>query len=380
MRIGLDYTPGIRQRGGIGRYTRELFRALIRLDPQDEFVLFYSHERNEYPGKLFPGVKNVVERPLGISDRWLTAMWFRLHLPIPIDLATGPVDIFHFPDFVLPPLRRGRAVVTVHDLSFLLHPETADDGLRNYLERALPPALRNADFVVVDSANTQNDVICLLDADPERVEVVYPAVDGRFRPMAHDDGQLGAIRHKYNLNYPFILNQNVIEPRKNIPRLIEAYGRLRRDLGVTHRLVIGGGLGWMYESVFQAVEEFNLSDSVVFLGYVPDDDLPALYNLADLFVYPSLYEGFGIPALEAMACGTPVVASNTSSLPEAVGDAGLMVRPTDVEGLADAMAHLITDPGLNEDLSRRGLERARLFSWEASAEKVLGIYRRFVGA
>jgi glycosyltransferase involved in cell wall biosynthesis len=185
------------------------------------------------------------------------------------------------------------------------------------------------------------------------------------------------VREKYNLHFPFVLNQNMIEPRKNIPRLIEAYARLKRDLGIAHRLVIGGGLGWMYESVFQAVEDHEVADSVIFLGYVPDEDLPQLYNLAELFVYPSLYEGFGIPAVEAMACGTPVVTSNTSSLPEAVGDAGLMVRPTDVEAIAEAMAQVLTNPGLRTDLSRRGLERARLFTWRASAEKVLSIYRRF---
>jgi len=375
MRVAIDYTPAVNQRGGIGRYTRELFRALIRLDQQDEFVVYYSHPRGQRPAPTFPGVKNVAERPLGVSDRWLTILWHRLRVPLSIDLLTGPVDLFHFPNFDMAPVRRGRRVVTIHDLSFLLHPECAEEGNRAYLERAVPRAIRQADFVVVDSANTQNDVICLLDADPARVEVVYPAVDEHFRPIADEDA-LAQMREKYNLHFPFILNQNVVEPRKNLPRLIEAYARLRRDLGIEHRLVIGGGLGWLYEPVFQAVEEHSLGDSVVFLGYVSDADLPLLYNLADLFVYPSLYEGFGIPPLEAMACGTPVVTSNTSSLPEAVGDAGLMVRPTDVEGLAEAMAQVLTNPTMRADLSRRGLERAKLFTWQASAEKVLSIYRR----
>jgi glycosyltransferase involved in cell wall biosynthesis len=376
MRVGIDFTAGIHQRGGIGRYTRELFRALISLDQQDDFVVYYSHPRGQRPERVFPKTKNVAERPFGISDRWLSVLWFRLHMPVPIDMVTGPVDLFHFPNFMLPPVRRARTVVTVHDLSFLLHPECAEEGNRAYLERTVPDSVRRADFVVVDSANTQNDLIVLLDADPARIEVIYPAVDSHFRPI-DDEEALSAVRDKYNLHFPFILNQNVIEPRKNIPRLIEAFSRLKRDLGISHRLVIGGGLGWMYESVFQAVEEFNVADSVVFLGYVPDEDLPALYNLADLFVYPSIYEGFGIPCVEAMACGTPVVASNTSSLPEAIGDAGLMVRPTDVDGIAEAIAQVLTNPTLRHDLRRRGLERAQLFTWQASAEKVLGIYRRF---
>src|SRR5262245_64027072 len=236
MRVAIDYTAGMSQRGGIGRYTRELFRELIRLDQQDDFVVFYSHPRGQPPEPAFKGVRNVSERPLGISDRWLTILWHRLHVPLPFDLVTGPVDLYHFPNFVLPPVRHGRTIVTVHDLSFLLHPECADEGLRNYLERMVPRAVRRADFVVADSANTQNDLIVLLDADPARVEVVYPAVDERFRQL--EESTLAAVRDKYNLHFPFVLNQNMIEPRKNIPRLIEAYARLKRDLGLAHRLVI----------------------------------------------------------------------------------------------------------------------------------------------
>ncbi len=375
MRVGVDYTPGVNQRGGIGRYTRELFRALIELDQSDEFVLYFNHARGQRPAPLFPSVKNVVERPLGVPDRWMSILWFRLRAPLPVDLITGPVDIFHFPDFVLPPVRNGHRVVTVHDLSFLLHPEYADEGLRSYLERTVPKSVRSADFVVVDSANTLNELVCLMDADPARVEVVYPAVSDHFQPVEYGE-KLETVRKKYNLHYPFILNQNVIEPRKNLPRLIQAYARLRKDLEIPHRLVIGGGLGWMYESVFQTVEELNLGEEVIFLGYVPDADLPALYSLAEVFVYPSIYEGFGIPALEAMACGTPVVTSNSSSLPEAVGDAGLTVKPTDVDGIAEAIAQILMNRTLRADLRRRGLERAKLFTWRASAEKVLAIYRR----
>jgi glycosyltransferase involved in cell wall biosynthesis len=375
VRVGIDYTPGVNQRGGIGRYTRELFKALIAQDTDDQFVLYFNHARNHRPPPIFPGVKNVLEKPLGVPDRWMSVLWFRLHAPFPVDFVTGPVDIFHFPDFVLPPVRRGRRVVTVHDLSFLLHPEHADEGLRNYLERTVPISVRNADFVVVDSANTQNELICLMDADPAKVEVVYPAISEAFRPI-DDQELLDGVRSKYSLHFPFLFWVSMIEPRKNVPRLLQAYARLKQEIDIPHRMVIGGGLGWMYEPVFQTVEELNLAEDVVFLGYVPDEDLPALYNLADVFIYPSIYEGFGIPPLEAMACGTPVVTSNTSSLPEAVGDAGLMAAPTDIAGIADAMGQILTNPSLRQDLQRRGLERARLFTWQASAEKILSIYRR----
>ncbi|TAK25764.1 MAG: glycosyltransferase family 1 protein [Chloroflexota bacterium] len=377
MRVAIDYNPALKQGGGIGRYTRGLVQELVALATSDQFVLYYNYEKGDRPPTLFPRAKHVIERPLALPDRWLTILWHRLHIPLPIDLVTGPVDLFHFPDFVVPPTRRGKKVVTVHDLSFLVYPETADEGLRLYLERAVPLAIRDADFVLVDSANTQNDLICLLDADPDRVAVVYPGIDSQFQ-IVDDPSVLGEIRHRYNLQFPFILHLSVIEPRKNLSRLISAYARLRRDGVIPHRLVIGGGLGWMYQSVFETVEELDMSDDVVFLGRIPDVDLPALYSLADLFVYPSLYEGFGIPPLEAMACGTPVVTSNTSSLPEAVGNAGITVDPLDIDAIADAMARILTDPTLADDLSGRGLAQATKFTWRSSAEKVLGIYRRLV--
>lgn len=375
MRIGIDYNAALKQGGGIGRYTRGLVNELVTRSTDDQFVLFFNHPRGQRPPQAFPDCDNVVERPLAVTDRWLTMLWHRLQAPIPIDLITGAVDVFHFPDFVLPPVWRGATVVTVHDLSFLVHPETADEGLRLYLERTVPLAVREADHVLVDSANTQNDLICLLDADPRRVDVVYPGIDAGFSRVT-DPVTLRDVRHRYALHHPYILHVSVIEPRKNLPRLFAAYARLRRDTGCRHRLMIAGGLGWMYESVFQAVEELKLNDSVVFLGRVPEADLPALYTLADLFVYPSLYEGFGIPPLEAMACGTPVVTSNVSSLPEAVGDAGLMANPTDIDEIADAMAQILTNSGLAADLSRRGIERAAQFSWQAAAEKVHAVYQR----
>jgi glycosyltransferase involved in cell wall biosynthesis len=375
VRIAIDYTPAVRQRGGIGRFVRSLVDALVEIDHENEYVLFYAHPRGEQPDAPFVRRPNVVERPLGIDEQNLYRLWFRFGIPVPIDLFTGRVDVFHFPDFVLPPMRSGGSVLTIHDLSFLLHPEHADDGLRQFLERTVPMSANRADFVTVDSANTLNEVICLLDVPPERTAVVYPAVGSEFRPV-DDQEFLGSIRHKYGLHYPFILNVGVIEPRKNLVRLLDAYARLRNELDLPHRLCIAGGLGWKYEDVFSKAEELDLGDAVMFLGFVPDEDLVGLYNLADLMVYPSIYEGFGIPPLEAMACGTPVVTSNASSLPEVVGAAGLMASPTNIEALSDAMAQVLGNRVLHDDLAKRGLEQAKLFTWRASAEKLLSIYEK----
>lgn len=378
MRIGFDVTAAVRQRAGIGRWARGLLQGLAAIDQENDYLLFAAG-RTPPPDGLRPQPSKVRFRTLPFSERTLLILWFRLGIPLPVDLFTGPADVFHFPNYILPPLRRGKAVVTVHDLSFLLYPECHEEGLRAFLERVVPLSVAAADFVTVDSAHVKNEAICLLDIPPDRVEVVYGGVDARFQPVKNE-AVLQAVRQRYRLHFPFVLHVGVIEPRKNLVRLIEAYDRVRSALHLPHRLVLAGGLGWLYEEVFQKVAELGLQDFVLFPGYVPEEDLPALYSLADLFVYPSLYEGFGFPPLEAMACGVPVVASNAASLPEVVGDAGLLVRPTDIEQLADAIARALTDNALRAELRERGFKRARLFTWQAAAERALSIYRRVVEA
>ncbi|MBI2940501.1 MAG: glycosyltransferase family 4 protein [Chloroflexi bacterium] len=377
MRIGLEYTAALTQTAGIGRYVRNLVPALAELDQENEYLLFHArvHKMEGFQEPSLP--PNFKLRPIGVSDRTLTILWHRLGLPLPIDLFTGPVDVFHFPNFTLAPLRRGAAIVTVHDLSFLLVPECADDGLRQYLERVVPASVAAADVVVADSASTRNDLICLLDVPPERVEVVYGGVEPRFRRVTEPDA-LTTVRRKYGLTTPFVLFVGTVEPRKNLVRLIQAYHRLRQRPGFTHKLVIAGGLGWLYQDVFREIENLGLHDHVLFIGYVADPDLPAIYSLADALAWPSLYEGFGLPPLEAMGCGTPVVTSNVSSLPELIGDAGITVDPRSVDELADGIDRVLTDQVLRTTLIARGVERARLFTWQSAAEKLLAICQRAV--
>jgi glycosyltransferase involved in cell wall biosynthesis len=321
-----------------------------------------------------PRGPRVTARPYRLSERLLNLLWYKIGVPLPVDLVGGRADVYYFPDFALPPVRSGRCVITVHDLSFLLVPDCAEDGLRAHLERVLPPSIRGADFITADSENTRNELTTLLDAPPGRVEVVYGGVDDRFQPIENQE-LLEATRRKYGLHFPFILYVGTIEPRKNLSRLLRAY-TIMRNRGVKHRLVIAGGLGWLYQDVLREIEELSAEHEVAFLGRVADDDLPTLYSLGDVFVFPSLYEGFGLPPLEAMACGRPVVCSNTSSLPEVVGDAGLLVSPYDVEGLADAVQGLLENPELRAQLGGIGYDRAKRFTWQASAERMLEIYRR----
>lgn len=378
MRIGFDYTAAIRQGAGIGRWARCLIQALVRLDPENSYTLFYTRAvSNDLPPTL-PEGKNVTGRRLWFNERVLNMLWYKLGVPMPIDALAGSADLFHFPDFALPPVRRGATVVTVHDLSFMLVPECADQRLRAHLERVVPLSVREADFVCADSENTRNELTTLLDVAPERTAVVYGGVDQRFHPVT-DPAVLEATRQKYGLTFPFIFYMGTIEPRKNLGRLLQAYTRLRQKYRSPHRLVIAGGLGWLYQEVLRDIDQLAAEQKVVFLGRVPDDDLPVLYSLCDLFVFPSLYEGFGLPPLEAMACGKPVVCSSSSSLPEVVGDAGVFVSPYDVDGLAEALGQLLEDPDRRKWLGERGIERARRFTWEDAARQTLDIYRRLVG-
>ncbi|MEJ2210516.1 MAG: glycosyltransferase family 1 protein [Anaerolineae bacterium] len=377
MRIGIDYTAAVRQGAGIGRYTRNLIRALADLDRQNRYTLFVAGGWGEGDG-LGPWPDNFRRRGVPLSDRWLNIVWQRLRLPLPIQLVTGPLDLFHSPDFVLPPLGRTPAVLTVHDLSFLRVPECFVPGFREYLEGAVRRAVGRARFILADSFNTRQDLIDLMGVEPDRAAVVYPGVEPRFGPI-EDPAVLDPVRARYDLPPRFVLGLSTLQPRKNFAGLADAFARLLAAQGdeapfADLHLVIGGGKGWMYEEMMARVERLGLGQRVRFLGFVDDADLPALYNLADAFAFPSWYEGFGVPLLEAMACGTPVVAADNSSLPEVVGDAGLLVNAGDVEALASALGRLVSNAELREELRTEGPARARRFTWEKAAHQLLGIY------
>jgi glycosyltransferase involved in cell wall biosynthesis len=371
VRIAIDYTAAIRQGAGIGRYTRGLVQALADLDRENQYILFSAGKpplQREWPA-------NFTTRSSSIPSRWLTAGWHRIGLPIPAEALAGDCDLFHSPDFVLPPLKRARGVVTVHDLTFLRLPECADPGLRAYLARSVPKAVSAAAHVVADSWNTRNDLIDLLGVSPDKVSVVHCGVDATFTRV-EDQGRLDQTRTQYALPPWFIISVGTWEPRKNYPRLVTAYALMRRQTGLPHHLVIAGRPGWLYRDVHQRIRDEGMAEYVHLLGFVSDADLPALYTLADLMVFPSLYEGFGLPPLEAMACGTPVVSSNNSSLPESVGGAALAVDAEQPEEIADAMARVLGNTDLRTRFVELGRRQAAQFTWEASARKLMAVYRQ----
>ncbi len=368
MRIGLDYTAAVCQRAGIGRYTRRLVGALAALDRQNRYILFSAGR--DAPGAVWP--PNFRRRELPLQDRHLALLWQRLRLPLPVELVTGRLDILHSPDFVLPPTLGARTVLTIHDLSFLRHPECSSPPLLRYLLDAVPRSVRRADLLLADSASTRQDLIELLQVPPERVAVLYPGVEPHFAPQS--EARVGHVLAGYGVRRPYILALGTLQPRKNFARLIRAYHLLRQRHDLPHQLVIGGGRGWLEEEIHRTIAELGLGASVLLAGYVADEDLPALYSGAEVFAFPSLYEGFGLPVLEAMACGTPVVTGNVSSLPEVAGDAALLVPPEDVEALAEALWRTLSDGVLRNLLRERGFQQVKRFTWSAAAERLLGLY------
>ena len=384
MFIGIDYTAAVRQRAGIGRYTRELMAALLALESPHQYVLFAA---TGGIGRQTSSVKrqasSVKFRTIPISDEWMARLWHRLRLPIPVEAITGPLDVFYSPDFLLPPTHRStRTLLTVHDLSFLRYPEAFVPKLRRYLERLVPRSIARADVVLADSAATQADIVSLLGVPPDKVQVLYSGVHPCFRPEA-ELGERDRLQARYGIGgRPYVLSVGTVQPRKNYIRLIKAFTRLQTcnlqtcklaNLQLADlQLLIAGGRGWLYQDIFAEAEKQG--DSVRLLGFVDEADLPALYRNAVLFAFPSLYEGFGLPVLEAMACGVPVVCSDASSLPEVAGDAALLVDPHDEDALAEAMARGLGDAGLRREMITRGLAQATRFTWEQAARQLVGIF------
>jgi glycosyltransferase involved in cell wall biosynthesis len=358
---------------GINWYICNLLTHLPRVDHDNHYTAFLGDGRFTTSGLALKLSRLPTSRP--------TVRIFWEQVVQPFALQKERVDLLHALAFVTPLFSPCPSVVTIYDLSFLLYPESFKRAKRFYLGLFTRLSARRARRIIAISESTKRDVVRRLGVSPEKVQVVYCGIDETLRPLAKD--QVADFRSKRGLPERFVLFVGTIEPRKNVTRLIEAFADLRsfdaaqdRFAICDLRLVIGGAKGWFYEDVFARVKELGLEGEVMFPGYIPVSELPLWYNAAELLVYPSLYEGFGLPPLEAMACGTPVVAANTSSLPEVVGEAGLTVDPLDVEGLAEAMRRALSDAALRQEMRERGLQRARGFSWTKTALETVQVYRR----
>jgi glycosyltransferase involved in cell wall biosynthesis len=373
MRIALDYTAGIRQEAGIGNYVRSLLDAMLVLDTENEYTLLTSGRPTH--GRSFPVAANVRRCNVFIPDRYLNILWYRWRAPLPANLFTGKIDIYHGPDFALPPLgSKIRKVVTIHDLAFLEHPEYAVPSLAAYLKKVVPESVAAADVVAAVSEDAARTLIEHFQTPREKITVIPNGLRPHFKRIT-DPILLGATANKFGLKQPLVLGVGTLEPRKNHLGLIRAFHQAQNEKkNRPAMLALAGGQGWLYEETKQLVADLKLEKKVRFLGRVSDLELAVLYSLADIFAFPSFFEGFGVPPIEAMACGAPVITSNTSSLPEVVGDAALMVDPHNIDELAKAITRLLGDEKLRETLRQKGFARAQLYTWPKSAQKMLDVY------
>jgi glycosyltransferase involved in cell wall biosynthesis len=352
-------------------------RALLALDSNNEYALYFNTPPQ--PG-LLPAGGHIQRRIIPFPRLWT-------HLRLSWEMARRSPDVLFVPAHVLPLVHPRRSVVTIHDLGYHHEPDAHPPRQRAYLEWATRYNAQSAALIIADSQATKHDLVQVLGVTPDKVRVIHLGVDTRFRPVG-DAGPIVAAKATYSIPGPYILYVGTLQPRKNLVRLVEAFGRIVQavdtgyegmnpyDSGEPRRrlsLVLAGAKGWWYQDIFRIVKEMELAERVIFPGYVKDEDLPALYSGADLFVLPSLYEGFGLPVLEAMACGTPVVASNVSSLPEIAGDAAALANPSDAGDLARVMIRVLLDPARAEDMRRRGLEHVRQFTWERCARETLAV-------
>jgi glycosyltransferase involved in cell wall biosynthesis len=369
VRIGIDARK--LHDFGIGTYIRNLLRQLAQLDSQNEFVLLCRLDDAEGLTTLGENFRPVVETAGNYS---VTEQW-----KVPLALMREGVTLFHATHYVLPPLVRCSSVVTIHDCIHLMFPQYLPNRLAHaYARTSIRLAARRATRVLTVSESSKRDILRFVDVPPDRIDVIYNAFDDRFGVEPREE-DVARVRERYQLHDDFVLYAGNVRPHKNLGRLIEAFDLVRkRGLSDLKLVLIGDDIS-RYAALRRAVHQHQLHNYVRFLGYLPEKTLAIMYRLAGVFVFPSLYEGFGLPPLEAMASGTPVVTSNVSSLPEVVGNAAVLVDPYDPGAIADGISSVLGDETLRRDLRRRGLERAREFSWERSVRRIHEIYKEVAG-
>ncbi len=366
MKIGINAHALGTKVGGDETYIRNVIRGLVTTYPNDDYNLFFTPPvpEDSIPPEAM-SLRRIVVGPLNPFIR--TAVTF------PLAAARADLDVLHV-QYIAPPICPVPFVVSVHDIAYERYPQFFTPHDVQQLRVSIPLSIRGASAVLTLSEYSKQDIIRRYKTPEDKIVVAPCAADPMYTVL-HDDARLDAIREQYNTGDAFILSVGNLQPRKNLRTLIDAYVRLRRAGATTAKLVLVGKAAWLTDDIFTAARKSGYADDLVFTGYVPDDDLVALYNAATVFVYPSVFEGFGLPPLEAMACGTPVVCGNRSALPETVGAAALMVDPEDAEAMATAIARVLNDEATARMLRQRGPEQAARFSWDATARIIHDVYR-----
>ncbi len=363
----LSFDSSFRQ-AGVSNHTRFLIENLAKLDHDNQYTLFVG-----------PNVRQHLNLPVNweIVESRLPTIQPKYRIPweqfiAPWLLAKRRVNLFHGLLNITPLLSPVPTIVTIHDLAFMDVTGSHRKANRRYLAAATRQGVRQAAHLFAVSEYTKAAMVDRLGLDPAKISIAYNAAGAQYHPRSA--AEINAWKQQKQLPAQFLLYLGTLEPRKNIPNLLRAYAKVKHEVGMP--LLIGGGKGWNFDDIFSTYEQLQLHDSVSFLGYVPGEDLPLWYNAATAFIYPSRYEGFGIPPLEAMASGTPVLTTNATSIPEVVGDAAIQVDPDNIEQLAQELVRIANDAGLRDDLRERGLQRAKAFSWKNLAKATLDVYRK----
>jgi glycosyltransferase involved in cell wall biosynthesis len=372
--IYIDVSSAVHAKAGIGRYAESLAGALVARQP-GRFALFYNRVRGSQPPD---GLESVPRRTVRAGYKpWRMAVWLGQLAGIGFNRLLPGADLFHATEHLLLPLRGVPTVLTVHDMIFKLFPQHQKRLNYWYLNATMPLYCRRTDAIITVSQHSKRDIVQHYGLDPAKIVVIHEAAAPGFAPAP--PATVEEARRRYSLPDEFLIHVGTIEPRKNLTRLVEAL-QVLRDAGLKIPLLVVGGKGWLYDDFFRRLEQLEARDVIYFPGYVPAADLPLLYGAATLAVMPSVYEGAGLPVVEAMACGTPVVCSNASSLPEMGGDAACYFDPYDVEKIAEALRLVWTDADLRTDMRQRGLVQAASFSWDQAAVETLAVYERLLGA
>lgn len=368
MRIGIDARLVYYSKAGIGQYIIHLTRGLEAIAPEgDQFYLLQSRKDD---------TKIVQNHNFARASLWTPSHHRLEQSALRIELRRLGLDLLHSPDFIPPFNRNFKSVITVHDLAFLLYPQFMTKESARYYGQ-IDQAVRSTDHIIAVSQATKEDLVKLLGVPQRKITVIYEGVNPIYQPIDKTEAH-AFVKKTFGLEPGFLFFISTIEPRKNIPALLKAFRWLKDHRRRPEKLVLAGSKGWLFEEVDETIHKLRLENDVVLLGRVHDTEVKYLYNAAGMLVYPSFYEGFGLPPLEAMRCGTPVIVSKIKVMPEVVGDAALMVDPLDEEALGVAMDRLLEDESLRANLIEKGLKRAANFSWEQAARETLAVYRKTI--
>lgn len=379
MRIAFDAIPLMGRMTGIGYCEAGQVSAMTRLHPEHEYTLNYFAARHlqERAADIAPYVGGNVRAKHALCVPFVYRA-VSAFLPIPYRWFFGRNDLTHFFNYIVPPHVGGRTVVTVHDMVYKAFPETVRGRTKQMLDLGLVPSMQRADAIVTDSEFSKSEIVKYFPRFEEKIRVVPCGVDtARFHPE-HDAEKIAKVREKHGIGEQYFLYLGTLEPRKNLVCLIDAYAAYAKSFDAPAQLVLAGGKGWLYDEIFARVTSLGLSDRVIFTQYIAEEDLCALMSGALAFTFPSLYEGFGMPPLEAMACGTPVLVSDAASLPEVTGQSAVIVKAEDVDSITEGLCRLHEDKALRERLSLEGYNRAKGFSWEHSAQMLYDIYQEIL--